>query len=70
MFIPVSYTHLDVYKRQPFMPSTCQKIFSQLGISKNIEEISIEEDGVWGKFEGGTKTGTREILFPRINENQ
>ena len=22
--IPVSYTHLDVYKRQPFTPSTCR----------------------------------------------
>ncbi len=54
----------------PFMPSICQKVFSQLGINKSIEEILIEEDGVWGKFEGGTKIGTREILFPRMDENQ
>ncbi len=53
----------------PFMPSACQKIFSQLGINKNISGVLIEEDGVWGKFEGGTKIGRREILFPRINEN-
>lgn len=66
----VEIIRLSTILLSPFMPSTCQKIFSQLGISKNIEEISIEEDGVWGKFEGGTKTGTREILFPRINENQ
>jgi methionyl-tRNA synthetase len=51
----------------PFMPSTCQKIFNQLGINKSIEEILIDEDGNWGKFEGGTKVGKREILFPRID---
>lgn len=54
----------------PFIPSACQKIFTQIGINKNIEEIAIEKDGVWGKFEGGTKVGRREILFPRINENK
>ncbi|MBC8389151.1 MAG: methionine--tRNA ligase [Actinobacteria bacterium] len=52
----------------PFMPSTCQKIFSQLGISEDIDEIIVDKDGVWGKFEGGTKIGEREILFPRVDE--
>jgi len=52
----------------PFMPSTCKKIFSQLGISEDIDGIIVDKDGVWGKFEGGTKIGKREILFPRINE--
>jgi len=51
----------------PFMPSSCQKIFNQLGINKNIEQVLIEEDGEWGKFEGGTRTGKREILFPRMD---
>jgi len=50
----------------PFMPSTCQKIFNQLGINKRIEDVLLSEDGEWGKFEGGSKTGSREILFPRI----
>jgi methionyl-tRNA synthetase len=53
----------------PFIPSTCQKIFYQLGINKDIDKIIIEEEGVWGKFGGGTKIGQREILFPRIDEN-
>ncbi|GAI72567.1 unnamed protein product, partial [marine sediment metagenome] len=51
----------------PFMPSTCKKIFSQLGISEDIDGIIVDKDGVWGKFEGRTKIGKREILFPRIN---
>ena len=53
----------------PFMPSTCQRIFEQLGIDKNIEEMSFEADGGWGSFAGRTTIGKREILFPRIEEN-
>ncbi|MCL5072914.1 MAG: methionine--tRNA ligase [Actinobacteria bacterium] len=53
----------------PFMPSACQKIFRQLGIDKNIQELSFEADGRWGAFTGGTRVGKREILFPRIEEN-
>jgi methionyl-tRNA synthetase len=52
------------------MPSTCQRIFGQLGIDKNIEEMSFEADGMWGSFAGGTTIGKREILFPRIEENK
>ncbi|MBC7333393.1 MAG: methionine--tRNA ligase [Actinobacteria bacterium] len=54
----------------PFMPSTCRKIFTQLGIGKEIDEVRIEEDGVWGNFSGGTTIGRREILFPRIEEEK
>lgn len=54
----------------PFMPSTCQKIFSQLGVNTDINEVSIEEDGVWGRNAGGTEVGQREILFPRLDEDR
>ncbi len=50
----------------PFMPASCQKIFNQLGIEKKTGDIRLEADGAWGSFEGNTKTGKREILFPRI----
>ena len=53
----------------PFMPTTCQKIFSQLGINKDINKIIFERDGNWGEFKGGTKIGRREILFPRMDED-
>lgn len=50
----------------PFMPSSCQKILNQLGIEKKTGDIRLEVDGIWGSFDGNTKTGEREILFPRI----
>jgi methionyl-tRNA synthetase len=50
----------------PFMPSSCQKILNQLGIVKNTGDLRLEVDGIWGSFDGNTKTGEREILFPRI----
>ncbi|MEA2015755.1 MAG: methionine--tRNA ligase [Actinomycetota bacterium] len=52
----------------PFIPSAGRKIFSQLGIKEDIEKITIEKDGVWGSFEGGSRVGEREILFPRIDD--
>jgi methionyl-tRNA synthetase len=50
----------------PFMPSACQRILTQLGIDKKVDDMRMDIDGVWGSFEGNTKTGEREILFPRI----
>jgi methionyl-tRNA synthetase len=50
----------------PFMPSSCQRILDQLGIEKKTGDLRLEVDGIWGSFEGNTKTGEREILFPRI----
>ena len=54
----------------PFMPATAKKIFEQLGIKKDLStDLLISEYGNWGDFEGNTRTGKREILFPRI-ENE
>jgi len=50
----------------PFMPSTCQRILTQLGINKKVDDMKMDVDGAWGSFEGNTKIGEREILFPRI----
>jgi len=52
----------------PIVPETCKKIFSQIGISKDISEINLYSDGQWGSFAGSTRLGVREILFPRIKE--
>jgi len=52
----------------PFIPSSGKKIFSQLGIKRNVEEVTIGQDGVWGNFKGGVRVGEREILFPRIDD--
>jgi methionyl-tRNA synthetase len=54
----------------PFMPATAKKVFEQLGIIKDFDmDLSLAEYGNWGDFEGNTKTGKRDILFPRI-ENE
>ena len=52
----------------PFMPSVSQKVFKQLGINKNLEDVMLDDYGVWGAYKGGTRIGEREILFPRIEE--
>lgn len=53
----------------PIIPKTCEKIFMQIGLNKNINDFNLlKEDGQWGSFKGGVKLGEREILFPRIKE--
>ena len=52
----------------PFMPTSCQRIMTQLGITTNVNDIRIDADGIWGSFKGGTRIGEREILFPRIDD--
>jgi hypothetical protein len=53
------------------MPATAMKVFGQLGIKKDMDTDSlIAEYGNWGDFEGNTKTGKREILFPRIENDK
>ncbi|MBN1299503.1 MAG: class I tRNA ligase family protein, partial [Actinobacteria bacterium] len=54
----------------PFMPKVSEKIFSQLGIEINPDDIFLEKWGNWGEFKGNTKTGHREILFPRIEDEK
>ncbi|MCL6087864.1 MAG: methionine--tRNA ligase [Actinobacteria bacterium] len=52
----------------PVIPKTCERIFSQIGINRSVGDFNLYEDGQWGSFEGKTKLGIREILFPRIKE--
>jgi methionyl-tRNA synthetase len=55
----------------PFMPVTAKKVFEQLGIIKDFDmDLSLAEYGNWGDFEGNTKTGKRDILFPRIESEK
>ena len=68
LFEVVEIIRLSTVLLIPFIPSTCQRIFTQLGIDKKIDDISIAGDGKWGSFSGGTKIGAREILFPRLEE--
>lgn len=54
----------------PFMPAVSQKIYNQLGIDTKLEDVLLDDSGVWGSYKGGTQIGEREILFPRIEEGK
>jgi len=51
----------------PFMPSTSEKMWSQLGIEENLWEQGIDEAGEWGKLKPGGRVAKPEPLFPRID---
>ncbi|MBI5042873.1 MAG: methionine--tRNA ligase subunit beta, partial [Nitrospirae bacterium] len=50
----------------PFMPSTSEKIWKQLGISENITETDFDSAKKWGGLKPKTKVIKGEHLFPRI----
>jgi methionyl-tRNA synthetase len=51
----------------PFMPDSAQKIWNQLGVSKNIKEELIENLSGWDILKGGHQLGKAEPIFPRID---
>lgn len=50
----------------PFIPSTAEKIWQQLGIKKDIHNINFDEEVQWGKDLSGTKVCKGEMLFPKV----
>ena len=50
----------------PFMPTTSIKIFDQLGLNTNPEDIPFRDSLVWGGLTGQPKTRPGAPLFPRI----
>lgn len=52
----------------PLMPVTAPKILSQLGIDSDFRAVSFTDAKGWGKLPGGTKVGTFEPIFPRIED--
>ncbi len=54
----------------PFMPLTALKIWNQLGIMENIENMSIPEDAQWGTLKPDTRVNPGENLFPRIDDEK
>ena len=49
-----------------FMPSTSEKMWSQLGIEETLWEQNIKENGEWGGLKPGKKVAKPTPLFPRI----
>ena len=50
----------------PYMPEAGQKIWSQLGIEKNIETAQISDIEGWDLLPAGHKLGTPTPIFPRL----
>lgn len=50
----------------PFMPATAEKIWQQLGITKDIPTIILSDETQWGGISPGTKISKGPALFPRI----
>jgi methionyl-tRNA synthetase len=50
-----------------FIPSTSEKMWSQLGIEENLWEQNIKENGKWGGLKPGKKVAKPSPLFPRLD---
>ncbi len=52
------------------MPATSQKIWSALGIGKEINQCRFGEEGLWGRLSPGTAIQPGAQLFPRIDQKK
>jgi methionyl-tRNA synthetase len=50
-----------------FMPSTSEKMWSQLGIEENLWEQNLKENGKWGGLKPERRVAKPSPLFPRID---
>jgi methionyl-tRNA synthetase len=50
-----------------FIPSTSERMWSQLSMEENIWEQNIKEYGQWGGLKPGKKVAKPTPLFPRID---
>jgi methionyl-tRNA synthetase len=53
-----------------FMPSTSEKMWSQLGMEENLWEQNLKENGKWGGLKPGRKVAKPSPLFPRIDPSK
>lgn len=56
-------TALLVY---PFMPSTGEAIWKQLGLEHDLTSEKLDDAAIWGKLRSGARIYRGEALFPRI----
>ena len=50
-----------------FMPATSEKMWSQLGLERNILESNLGKDGGWGGLKSGGRVLKPAPLFPRLD---
>ena len=68
----VLYTVLETVRSvailvQPFMPSSAEAIWQQLGIEQPLSDQKWIDAGTWGGLKPGTHTGAPKPIFPRID---
>ena len=54
----------------PFVPSTSEKMWSQLGIEEKLWDQRFEKDGKWGGLKPGRTVAKPTPLFPRIDPSK
>jgi methionyl-tRNA synthetase len=54
----------------PFMPSTSEKMWSQLGMEDSLWKQNLKENGKWGGLKPGRKVFKPTPLFPRIDSSK
>lgn len=50
----------------PYMPTSAEKIYSQLGFNKTADSLKVDDIISWNHFEIGHKLGNAEPIFPRF----
>ena len=50
----------------PFMPSSAERIYKELGLKEKIADVKIESQEKWDILKSGTKISKDKPLFPRI----
>ncbi len=53
----------------PVMPESAEKIYSQIGLDKDISEINPEKLE-YGELEAGTRIGETQAVFPRLDKSK
>jgi methionyl-tRNA synthetase len=54
----------------PFMPSTSERMWLQLGIEGDLWKQNLKEDGKWGGLKPGRKVTKPIPLFPRLDPSK
>jgi methionyl-tRNA synthetase len=52
------------------MPSTSEKMWSQLGMEENLWKQNLKENGKWGGLKPGRKVAKPIPLFPRLDPSK
>ena len=52
----------------PIMPSTCETLWSSLGMQSHIADQKISDVASWGQILPGSKVTKGAVLFPRLEE--